>query len=169
MKKKLIPTTVFMVIAVITAAVFAEEAAKPRPARQPERPGVRTPRTRSERPQQRTRNMDAIIQQQAKRIESEISRLNKIHQVEVDQLKAVLKQAQEEKAVKTAAMLKDMIEKKNAENAEKIKHIQKRAEDFKKRIQRGPRNATTRTAPKDKSARENMPPRKSRTRTKETK
>lgn len=162
MKKNLIPTAAFILVAIIAATVFAEEAAKPRPKR-PERPSSRTPRSRG-MGAQRSRGMEAMMQQRTKQIEAEIRRANAAHEAATGELKAILKQAKTENATKTAAMLSKLIEKKNTANAEKVKTIQKRAEEFKKRMQRRPRTNTSRARPAGNSAREKMPPRKSRTR-----
>ena len=136
MKKNLIAMTAVIIVAVIAATLFAEDAAKPRPSRgRPERPSVKTSRSQSARPQ-RTRGLEGMMQ----RTEAEIKRLTKVHDAETKELKAILKQANKEKATKTAAMLSDLIKKIDTRNAEKIKQIKTRAEDFKKRMQRTPRS-----------------------------
>lgn len=160
MKKNLIPMTAFIVIAVFAASVFSEAPKPQRAQSSTERPGVRTPRPSPRPGMQRTkagaqapRGAEAFKQQQAKRVETEIKRINDAHEAEVAQLQAILKQANDEKAQKTAAMINLMIEKKKEENKANVKKFQDRMEAFNKRMQRvqagkgRPDPRTTRTRP----------------------
>ena len=156
MKKNLIPMTAFIVIAVFAASVFSEDPKPQRDKGRPERPSVRTPRPAPRAGSQRTkggRGIEAIKEQQAKRVEDEIKRINGKHESEITSLQAILKQAKDEKAAKTAEMLGAMIEKKKEENKANVKKIQDRMEAFNKRMQRTqqgkgrPDPRTTRTRP----------------------
>lgn len=160
MKKNLIPMTAFIVIAVFAASVFSEAPKPQRTQGRPERPDVRTPRPSPRGGMQRTkggsqgsRGIESFKQQQAKRVETEIKRINDAHEAELAQLQAILKQANGEKARKTAAMINLLIEKKKEENKANVKKFQDRMETFNKRMQRGqqgkgrPDPRTTRTRP----------------------
>jgi len=143
MKKNLILVTAFVVVSVFAASVFSEQPKPADSANRPQRPSVRTPRPgprggmqRPSRAPQRRGGLEAIKQQQAKRVESEIKRVKAAHEAELTRLKAILKQANEEKAVKTAAMITQLIEKKNQDNEAMVKKIKDRAEAFNKRIQK---------------------------------
>ena len=143
MKKNLIPMTAFIVIVVFAASVFSEAPKPQRTQGSPERPSVKTPRPAPRAGMQRTkgvskgsRNIEAIKEQQAKRVETEIKRIKVAHEAEITQLQAILKQAKDEKAAKTAEMLNAMIEKKNEENKANVKKFQDRMETFNKRMQR---------------------------------
>lgn len=157
MKKNLIPMTAFIVIAVFAASVFSEAPKPQRTKGRPERPSVRTPRPAPGAGTQRTkggaRRAEAFKEQQAKRVETEIKRINAAHETEMAALQAILKQAKDEKAAKTAEMLNAMIEKKKEENKANVKKFQDRMEAFNKRMQRSqagngrPDPRTNRTRP----------------------
>ena len=159
MKKKLMPMAVVLIIVALAAIVFAADPPKS-PTRRPpnKRPGARMQRPGG-RGGQQGRGLEMMIQQQTKKIEGEITRITTTHETAIKELQAILKQAKEEKATKTAALLNAMIEKKNATNAVKVKEIQKRADDFKKRMQRRPKDGKAGTRPNRKSGRGSLPPR----------
>jgi hypothetical protein len=165
MKKKLGLTAAFIAILCLAAIVFAEgpkkyptldevlitsSKAKPqRPSVRPvrpvrpgitssTRPGARLQGPGSRNPKQRARGLEAMIAQQTKRIEGDITRETKSYEAETTQLKAILKQANDEKAKKTAALINELITQKTAAHTEKITQIKKRVEDFKKRMERQP-------------------------------
>jgi hypothetical protein len=166
MKKKLMPMAVVLIIVALAAIVFAADPPKSPSKRPPtQRPGARMQRPGGRGGQPKARGLEMMIQQQAKRIESEITRITKTHETAIKELQAILKQAKEEKATKTAALLNAMIEKKNATNAVKVKEIQKRADDFKKRMQRRPKqDGKAGPRPNRTSGRGSLPPRTKRTR-----
>jgi len=160
MKKNLIPITAFIVIAVFAASVFSEAPKPQRAQSRPERPSVKTPRPAPRAGMQRTkggpkgpRGIEAIKEQQAKRVEAEIKRINGKHEAEITALQAILKQAKDEKAAKTAEMLNAMIEKKKEQTKANVKKFEDRMEAFNKRMQRGqagkgrPDPRTNRTRP----------------------
>lgn len=143
MKKNLIPMTALIVIAVFAVSVFSEVPKPQRVQNRPERPGVRIPRPAPTAGMQRTkggpkvpRGIEAFKEKQAKRVETEIKRINAAHEAEITQLQAIFKQAKDEKATKTAEMLGAMIEKKKEDNKANVKKIQDRMEAFNKRMQR---------------------------------
>ena len=140
MKKNLIPVTAFIVIAVFAASVFSEALKPERAKGRPERPSVRTPRPAPGAGAQRTKGgpsrAESFREQQAKRVETEIKRINAAHEAEIANLQVILKQAKDEKAKKTAKLLNALIEKKKEENKANVKKFQDRMEVFNKRMQR---------------------------------
>ncbi|MCF7954483.1 MAG: hypothetical protein K9M75_01650 [Phycisphaerae bacterium] len=144
MKKNLIPITAFIIIAVFAASVFSEAPKPQRAQGRPERPSVKTPppapgagMQRTKGAPQASRGIEVIKEQQTKKVEAEIKRINAAHEADIAQLQAILKQANDEKAAKTAAMLTELIEKKNTDNKANVKKFQDRMEAFNKRMQRG--------------------------------
>lgn len=144
MKKKLAFITSAVTILCLAAILFAEDARPPlRNSERPARPGMATqrpgPGTRSNRPRSsatdpRTRGLASMIEQQTKRVEAEIAHETKAFETENAALQAILKQANAEKAKKTAKMLNDLIEKKSTESKERIDKIKAKVEGFKQRM-----------------------------------
>lgn len=144
MKKKLGLSAAFIAILCFAAIVFAEDTRKKTNERPP-RPSVKTQRpdrapSREERnSKMQARGLEAMIQRETKRIETEVARVTKAHEEETALLKTIQKQANEEKAKKTAALIAKLIETKNSDNKAKIEKIKSRIENIKKRMQRSPR------------------------------
>jgi hypothetical protein len=157
--KKWIALLAVVAIAGSSVMVFAQDATKDQPRKEDQRTRARETRaatapatavapaaTTKPAPGTEAGRMDmsSMMETRAKQMEAELAKKKAEYQVQIDQWKAILKLAEEEKAAKTADAIKKVIAAKEAEmnkdiqaQEERMKQMQetmkKRMEDMKKR------------------------------------
>ena len=154
--KKWIALLAVVAIVGSSVVVFAQDATKDQPRKEDQRtrsretrevvaPAAATrPAPGTEAPGMGRMDMSSMMETRAKQMEAEVAKKKGEYQVQIDQWKAILKLAEEEKAAKTAEAIKKVIAAKEAEmnkdiqaQEERMKQTQemmkKRMEDMKKR------------------------------------
>jgi len=151
--KKWIALLAVVAIVGSSVVVFAQDATKDQPRKEDQRTRARETRAATApaaatKPAPGTEagrmDMSSMMETRAKQMEAEVAKKKAEYQVQIDQWKAILKLAEEEKAAKTADAIKKVIATKEAEmnkdiqaQEERMKQTQeqmkKRMEDMKKR------------------------------------
>jgi hypothetical protein len=154
--KKWIAVLAVGIIAGSSVIAFAQEQKKEQPRQEAQRTRAREardvaapatatkPAAGAEVPGAGRMDMAGMMETRAKQMEAEVAKKKAEYQVQIDQWKAILKLAEEEKAAKTADAIKKVIAAKEAEmnkdiqaQEERMKQMQesmkKRMEDMKKR------------------------------------
>lgn len=169
--KKWIALLAVVAIVGTSVVVFAQEQTKEQPRQEAQRTRARETRAATapaaatrpaagvEAPGMGRMDMTGMMESSTKRMEAEMAKKKAEYQAQIDQWKAILKLAEEEKAAKTAEAIKKVIAAKEAEmnkdiqaQEERMKQMQetmkKRIEDMKKRqeaMKEGAKSATPAT------------------------
>ncbi len=128
-----------------------------------EKPGA-TPATPAVPASASRLDRERMMEMQTRQFETQLAQRKQQHQAVIDELKAVLKIAEAEKATKTATALKDLIAKKEAAMNEEIKGQEERMktmqEQMKKRMEdmKANQNMIRDSAPAAKPATPAVPP-----------